>query len=101
MYFSAEEKDKALAEIYTRLLVDFYSYRNNAITKSEYEAFKDYYLYDKHILEEIVIYRRFQPRCLFFADSNKAALDVLNNMVDVGAITVYEYETLKTRNNLK
>ena len=101
MQLSAYEKDKALAEVFTRLLFKFFSYKNDAITKSEYEAFKDKYLYDGQVLEDIALYRRFQPEYLLFADKNKAALDVLNNLVDAGAISVYEYETLRKRHCLK
>lgn len=101
MQLSAEEKDKALAEVYTRVLIKFLSYKDNAITKSEYEAYKDMYLYDGQVLEDIARYRRRQPEYLLFADRNKAALDVLNNMIDAGAISVYEYETLRKRHYLK
>lgn len=100
MQLSIKEKDKALAEVFTRLLIKFLSYKNNAITKWEYEAFKDMYLYDGRVLEDIAKYRRRQPEYLLFADKNKAALDVLNNLVDAGAISVYEYETLKRRHYL-
>lgn len=97
MQLSVKETDKVLTEVFTRLLFKFIEYKYNVITKQEYETFKDMYLYDRKVLEDIARYQMRQPEKLLFADKNKKAIDVLNNLVDMGAVTAYEYETLRKR----
>ena len=98
---SNQDRDKVLAEVFTRLLIKFISYKYHAISKDEYEFFKDMYLYDGQVIDDIAKYRSAQPENLLFADKNKRAIDVLNNLADMGAITSYEYETLRKRHRLE
>lgn len=100
MYNGAYGSNRAYAEIFTQVLIKYECYRDNGISKIEYEAFKNAYLYDRNIYREIVNYVRRAPECLLFSDQNKTALDVLNDLVSVGAISSYEYNTLKERHLL-
>lgn len=100
MRICTKQKDRALAEIYTYLLIVYESFKDGNISKAQFERIKNSYLYDKKILDEYLDYLITAPKELLFADPNKTALDVLNNLIDEGAVTAYEYNTLKQRHLL-
>lgn len=94
------EKDRALAEIFTCLLIAYDCYKDGGISKTDYEKSKSLYLYDKKIHREFIDYVRTGPEKFLFADPNKTALDVLNELIGAGAINTFEYYTLKERHLL-
>lgn len=94
------EKDKALAEIFTYILIVYEIFKDGEMSKNEYEQMKSYYLYDKKILNDFIHYVMTVPRTLLFSDPNKTAVDVLNDLIGAGAINSYEYNTLKERHLL-
>ncbi len=93
-------KDKALAEIFTYLLITYESYTGGALPKIDYEKIKSTYLYDKTLLNDFIDYVKKAPEELLFSDPNKTAVDVLNDLIGAGAINSYEYNTLKERHLL-
>lgn len=95
-----KEKDRALAEIYTYLLIIYESFKDGSISKPEFEKIKNSYLYDKNILKRYKNFLFTAPTYLIYADPNKTALDVLNNLIEEGVVTAYEYNTLKLRYSL-
>ena len=94
------EKDKALAEIFTYLLIAYESYKEGGVSKSDYERSKSAYLYDKALFNEMLKNIRTTPEQYLFSDPNKTAVDVLNDLIGAGAINSYEYNTLKERHLL-
>ena len=94
------EKDKALAEIFTQILITYECYTGGAMPKTDYENIKSTYLYDKTVLKEFIDYVKNAPEKLLFSDPNKMAVDVLNDLIGAGAINSYEYNTLKERHML-
>lgn len=88
-------KDKALAEIFTYLLIAYDCYKYGGISKIDYEHSKSSYLYDKSILNDFIKHVKATPDNLLFSDPNKMAVDVLNDLIEAGAINSYEYSTLK------
>lgn len=94
------EKDKTLAEIFTHLLISFEYYRDGGMSKADYEKQKSAYLYNKSIYVEVLNCVRSTPEQRLFSDPNKMAVDVLNDLIEAGAINSYEYNTLKERHLL-
>lgn len=94
------EKDKTLAEIFTHLLISFECYRDGGISKTDYENMKSAYLYNKSIYMEVLNSVRTTPEQRLFSDPNKMAVNVLNDLIEAGAINTYEYNTLKERHLL-
>ena len=93
-------KDKALAEIFTYLLITYQIFKDGGMTETEYQGMKSSYLYDKTVLNEFIKYVNNSPKHRLFSDPNKTAVDVLNDLVGAGAINSYEYNTLKERHML-
>ncbi|MCM1545955.1 MAG: hypothetical protein NC033_02855 [Clostridiales bacterium] len=93
-------KDRALAELYTVLLIVYENYRAGAIPKSDFESIKRTCLYDKDYLKETIRLDERRPLLKPLADPDKTALDVLNELAEAGAISVYEYNTQKERHYL-
>lgn len=94
------EKDKTLAEIFTHLLILFECYMDGGISKTDYENMKSAYLYNKSIYKEFLNSVKTTPEQYLFSDPNKMAVDVLNDLIEAGAINSYEYNTLKERHLL-
>ena len=94
------EKDKALAEIFTYLLIVYEIFKDGDMTEIEYREIKSSYLYDKKILKDFIHHVNKTPAQYLFSDPNKMAVDVLNDLIGAGAINSYEYNTLKERHLL-
>ena len=86
-------EDRALAEMYTLLLISYENFVCGELPRSDYELIKRNYLYDRNIFMEFYTDFARRPSQMTLADPLKKAKDILYELLDIGAINKYEFKT--------
>ena len=86
--------EKALQLCYSFLITIFKSYKDGCFSEVEYKMFKKSILYDRAMIEYwIELSNNYEEE--LWDKSNERAVNLLNELFEMGAINNFDYETQK------